>query len=187
MFNWNPFCLMRQKLAHFRLRFFCAGMMFLIALSANVQSSYSQGFEDATLLVQVDGIQQTRHGFHSCIFVNATQVAEFSGTISRFAQVAINIPGNLLVTGDNVITLRSGNPIDCTSLLGNHDDFFVRNVKLQLASGEIVTDPAFGENEIIFLGDGWPPNPSNTPGGMAVFSVDFHFQLGRPNPDHPGH
>ena len=127
---------------------------------------------DATLLLEANGIQQASFGMRNCVFVNGINVAEFLGDIWNFEEVAFNIPVDILVEGTNVVTLRSGNAIDCTSLSGNHDDYDVRNVRLVLASGLILTDPLIGHDEILHLGDGFPPDLSG-----AVLSRNFVFHI----------
>ena len=129
---------------------------------------------DATLLLEANGIQQASFGMHSCVLVNGIKVAEFLGDIGidNFEEAAFNIPEDILVEGTNVVTLRSGNAIDCTSFSGNHDDYDVRNVRLVLASGLVLTDPLIGNDEILHLGDGFPPGPSG-----AVLSRNFVFHI----------
>ncbi|MCI3922725.1 S-layer homology domain-containing protein [Paenibacillus sp. TRM 82003] len=94
-------------------------------------------------------------------FKNAVTIGEeilhtFDDTIVNYQTLSVPIDANRFVVGDNVVSIRAGSkasPFDEREE-ENKDDFEVRNVRLVLADGTTVYDPAYSNPEAeIKMGD----------------------------------
>lgn len=98
----------------------------------------------------------------------------FMNPITSYTTLSFPIDSERLLQGDNVIYIRAGSktsPFDQRPE-ENKDDFEVRNVRLLLADGTEIWDPAYAEKEKqIKMGDS---------AGKSE-SIGFHFEL---NPEH---
>lgn len=87
----------------------------------------------------------------------------------------VDIPADLLAPGRNTVTIAAGAVPDATT---NKDDFSVRNVRLELADGTVLT-PSQGSGPFA-LGDGCCPDPSSTKPVEVGFSFDIPADSGNP-------
>lgn len=105
-------------------------------------------------------------------FQNAVTIGDevlhiFDNWILEWQTITVPIQPDRLKVGNNMLTIRTGNkasPFDLNSV-ENRDDFLVRNVRLVLEDGTIITDSSYrNPNKIIAMKDS---NPFKT----------FHFIL----------
>ncbi|MEH7009533.1 hypothetical protein V7087_01740 [Neobacillus niacini] len=83
----------------------------------------------------------------------------FDNWILEWQTITVPIQPDRLNVGDNLFTIRTGNkasPFDLNSV-ENRDDFLVRNVRLVLGDGTIITDSSFSNpNKIMAMNDSNP-------------------------------
>ncbi|MFD2670904.1 S-layer homology domain-containing protein [Marinicrinis sediminis] len=94
----------------------------------------------------------------------------FDDTINEYVTLSVPVPADKLQVGSNLIAVRSGtklSPFDANPE-ENRDDFYMKNVRLLLADGTLLRDPAYADpNEELTMGDG---------GGATAF-IEFDFNL----------
>ncbi|WP_428909512.1 lamin tail domain-containing protein [Niallia sp. Krafla_26] len=87
--------------------------------------------------------------------------------LTQWKTFSIPIEPDRLVLGDNTITVRSGNkasPFDLEST-ENRDDYDLKNVRLVLSDGTVLTDPRYNNpDQVLKMNDANP-------------FVDFHFTI----------
>ncbi|MFD1779878.1 lamin tail domain-containing protein [Fredinandcohnia salidurans] len=87
--------------------------------------------------------------------------------LTQWKTFSIPIEPNRLTLGNNTITVRSGNkasPFDLESS-ENRDDYDLKNVRLVLSDGTVLTDPTYNNpDQVLKMNDGNP-------------FVDFHFTI----------
>lgn len=91
----------------------------------------------------------------------------FDDWMLEWQTITVPIDPNRLKVGDNVLTIRSGNKVSPFDLESkeNRDDYSLRNVRLVLGDGTILTDPTYNNPEkVIAMNDAHP-------------FVDFHFGI----------
>ncbi|MGG0855789.1 metallophosphoesterase [Metabacillus fastidiosus] len=80
----------------------------------------------------------------------------FDDWIPQWETITVPVEADRLAVGENVITIRAGNkasPFDMESK-ENRDDYNLRNVRLVLSDGTILTDPKHSNPEKVFdMGD----------------------------------
>ncbi len=130
--------------------------------------------DTATLVYEAEGIQSASIGFRDRLEVRGQTIplASDVGTPGGpYATDWVDIPADLLAPGTNTITIATGTAPNETN--GNKDDFTVRNVRLKLADGTVLT-PAQGSRSFA-VGDGCCPDPNST----KPTAVDFDFVVPR--------
>ena len=87
--------------------------------------------------------------------------------LTQWKTFSIPIEPDTLQLGDNILTVRSGNkatPFDLESL-ENRDDYDLKNVRLVLSDGTVLTDPSYSDpSQVLKMNDANP-------------FVDFHFTI----------
>ncbi|WP_099355717.1 lamin tail domain-containing protein [Fredinandcohnia onubensis] len=146
--------------------------------------------EDApdNVSLMVDGTELTSDTYHSVertayfaldvnglntYFQNAVTMGEEvlflmdKDWLTQWKTFSIPIEPDRLSLGDNTITVRSGNkasPFDLDSS-ENRDDYDLKNVRLVLSDGTVLTDPTYNNpNQVLKMNDANP-------------FVDFHFTI----------
>ncbi|MFC5651924.1 metallophosphoesterase [Paenibacillus solisilvae] len=127
----------------------------------------------AKIVFDGNGLQATQR-LKNGVYLNDQLLQVIPVDILNFDTYEVPIPAGALLSNTDKITIRAGNTISSEDLTGNHDDFTIRNVKLVLDDGTQLTDPTYGANESIPMGDGAPPaNPIIPP----ILSKDFNIQI----------
>jgi hypothetical protein len=125
----------------------------------------------AELIFEADGVQ-SEDGFKNGVLIGDTVVKALEKNVMKYATVSVAIPPGMLKEGLNKITLRAGNKVSPTDLEGNHDDWTFRNVRLVLADGTVLQDPAYDAATKYSIGDGYPPIPDK-----SKLQRDFNFTI----------
>ena len=110
----------------------------------------------AVVTFQGSGIQSGSQRLLNLVWVNGQLVTLIDQDVSNFATSTIPIPAGFLRPGANILRIRSGDSISPTDLVGNHDDFSIRDVNLILPNNTTLTDPTVPSTKTISLGDGFP-------------------------------
>ncbi len=135
--------------------------------------------DTATLVFEGHGMQGGSLGFENSILVRGQRVpldSDVGTPGGSFGTDWADIPADLLGPGTNTVTIATGAAPGSAN--GNQDDFSVRNVRLELADGTVLT-PAQGPGPFP-IGDGCCPNPGSTKPTEAEFSFDIPAGSGSP-------
>ena len=132
----------------------------------------------ATLVFEGQGMQGKSMGFANSLRVRGQRISLASdvGTPGgRFGTDWVDIPADLLAPGRTTVTIATGAVPDATD---NKDDFSVRNVRLELADGTVLT-PSQGSRSFA-IGDGCCPDPTSTKPSEVGLSFDIPADSGNP-------
>ncbi|MFD3447609.1 lamin tail domain-containing protein [Microbacteriaceae bacterium 4G12] len=151
-------------------------------------TSQDEAPSDVNLLIDNKEVKDTYHSLESTsylafevsdvdtFFQNGVTMGDevlhiFDDGILEWQTITVPIDPKRLKLGENVLTIRSGNkasPFDLEST-ENRDDYGLRNVRLVLNDGTIITDPTYSNpNKVIAMSD---ENPF----------VDFKFTMTEAN------
>lgn len=116
-------------------------------------------------------VKKTNLFFKNGITMGEDILTVFDDTINNYVTMSVPIdPSRIERDAETVISIRSGtkvSPFDTTSE-ENRDDFYIKNVRLVLADGTAIYDPAYNEPEKeLTVGDG----------GSATPTYNFAFQV----------
>lgn len=138
------------------------------------------GGESASLVFEGGGGNGLQGSFANRIEVRG-QEFPIPGNVQDWTEDAVDIPSELLAPGENTVTFIAGLDSGC-----NHDDFDIRNVRLELADGTVLEDPTVA-GQIVVFGDG---TCDQTVGGRSrALEYDFTFVIPEPGDGvayHPG-
>lgn len=150
-----------------------AGSVDLLIDDQQVDTQPALG-DSASLVFEAEGMQSESIGFANEARVRgqaiplASDVGEPGGD---FATDWVNVPGELLAPGTNTITIAAETvPGRTGANAENRDDFALRNVRLVLADGTVLSDPT--KDETIGIGDGCCPNPDSTKPTEVTFAFE---------------
>ncbi|WP_183040979.1 lamin tail domain-containing protein [Salipaludibacillus neizhouensis] len=109
---------------------------------------------DAYFAYEVSGINAL---FQNGVTMDEDILHVFDKTMSDWTLITIPIEAGRLQLGENTITVRAGNkssPFELDIVEENRDDFNLRNVRLVLSDGTILTDPVKSDpNQTFDMGD----------------------------------
>lgn len=125
----------------------------------------------ALVMFEGSGIQSGSQNLQNSLWVNGRLVTLIKHDYSNFETATIPVPAGFLQPGTNVVRVRSGDSVSPTDLVGNHDDFTIRNLRLVLPSTDALTDPAISPTQPISLGDGFPGGNATEDEVVADFSI----------------
>lgn len=138
------------------------------------------GGASASLVFEGGGGNGLQSGFANRISVRGHDF-RIPGNVQNWTEDAVDIPSELLAPGENTVTFLAGRDSGC-----NHDDFDIRNVRLELADGTVLRDPTV-EGQVVVFGDG---TCDETVGGRSrALAYDFTFVIPEPGDGatyHPG-
>lgn len=137
--------------------------------TVNLTATDSQSGEPLT--ISIDGVEQPAaaapvanlvfqaHGWEmntlNTFIINGEQTLTPMTRYWDWASASWSIPAGVLQAGANTIELRAGSTTMVQDPAPNaNDDFRVRNVGLRFSDGTTLTDPAFGTNVAVDMGDG---------------------------------
>ncbi|MBO0828386.1 MAG: metallophosphoesterase [Streptosporangiales bacterium] len=126
----------------------------------------------ALVTFEGSGIQSGSQNLQNSLWVNGRMVTLIKQDYSNFATATVPVPAGFLKPGTNVVRVRSGDGVSPTDLVGNHDDFSIRNLRLVLPDTDALTDPAIPPTQVIGLGDGFPGGNATESEVVADFSID---------------
>lgn len=120
------------------------------------QKTYKTTENTAYLAFEVSNVDMF---FQNAVTIGNEVLQIFDNWILEWKTITVPIKPDQLKVGDNMFTLRSGNkasPFDLHSV-ENRDDYLLRNVRLVLGDGTIITDSSFSNpNKIMAMKDSHP-------------------------------
>lgn len=138
----------------------------------SVGSRQLLGGQSASLVYEGGGGNGLQNAFANRISVRGQEFS-VQGTVQNWTEDAVDIPSELLQPGENTVTFIAGLNNDC-----NHDDFDLRNVRLELPDGTVLTDPTV-EGQTVVFGDG--VCDSSVGGRSKALEYGFTFTIPEPS------
>ncbi|MCC2593887.1 metallophosphoesterase [Tessaracoccus sp. OS52] len=118
----------------------------------------------AWVMFEGNGIQTQTQRFENRIIVGGQTFPMPERDIQNWETVSIFIPGEVL-TSDLTVTIAAGGRNN------NHDDFWVRDVRVLLTDGTVLRDAKRDPAQAVELADGCCPDPNREP--ITTFDFDY--------------